>query len=262
MKTSLLISTYNRPEALSLVLESVLTQTIFPYEVIVADDGSSNDTAELIKTHQAESKPLKIVHSWQEDEGFRLAESRNKAIAKASGDYIIFIDGDVIIDKNFIKDHISFARPGNFVSGTRVLLGEEITNKLISGDKVNIGLLSNDIKNRKNIIRSKFLQKIMRSNNTKLKGIKGCNMAFYRDDCIKVNGFNNDFQGWGREDSEFVVRLFNSGVKRMNLRFGGIQFHLWHNESSQFSIERNNEILSKAINEKTIFCKNGLKNFL
>ena len=85
-------------------------------------------------------------------------------------------------------------------------------------------------------------------------------MAFFKKDCLRVNGFNNGFEGWGREDSEFIVRLLNSGVNRKNIRFNAIQFHLWHNESSRASLENNNQMLEDAINEFTIKCINGINS--
>ena len=130
MRVSLIITTYNWPESLILVLRSIENQTIFPEEVVIADDGSNNETKNVIAKFQKKSK-LKIIHSWQEDYGFRVAKSRNKAIAKSSGDYIILIDGDVILDSKFIRDHIDNAEPGYFVQGTRVLLNQNITQKML-----------------------------------------------------------------------------------------------------------------------------------
>ncbi len=93
-----------------------------------------------------------------------------------------------------------------------------------------------------------------------MRGVKSCNIAFYKKDCISINGFNNDFEGWGREDSEFVVRLINSGVKRKNVRFNAIQFHLWHNENSRLSLERNEAMLEDAINNCIQWCENGINS--
>ena len=85
-------------------------------------------------------------------------------------------------------------------------------------------------------------------------------MAFYRQDCLNINGFNNEFEGWGREDSEFSVRLQNSGVKRRNIRFNAIQFHLWHNENTNVSLDRNNLILQNTINNHIQWCENGINS--
>ena len=123
-KTSLIISTYNWPEALDLCLQSSLHQVIPPDEILIADDGSDERTAKLVAQY-ADTAPIPIIHVWHEDNGFRLGSIRNKAIARASGDYIIQIDGDVILPPRFIQDHLSVAHPRRFVSGSRVLLGAE-----------------------------------------------------------------------------------------------------------------------------------------
>ncbi|MCI5143022.1 MAG: glycosyltransferase, partial [Candidatus Electrothrix sp. ATG1] len=131
MNVSLIITTYNWKEALELSLLSGLKQKKKPTEIIVADDGSRPDTGEII-TKIAEQSPFPVIHSWQKDEGFRLSASRNKAIAKTSGDYIVLIDGDIIMEEHFIADHIHFAHPSCFVQGTRVLLKEELSEKVFS----------------------------------------------------------------------------------------------------------------------------------
>ena len=123
MRVSVIITTYNRPDALLLVLQSIESQTKLPEEVIIADDGSDDNTEKLITNYQ-ESSSLNIIHSWQEDKGFRVSKSRNKAIAKSSYDYIILIDGDMILHTEFIRDHINNAEPGFFIQGSRVLLSK------------------------------------------------------------------------------------------------------------------------------------------
>ena len=104
---------------------------------------------------------------------------------------------------------------------------------------INFSFFSSELKNRKNAIYSKFLSLIFSRKKNHLNGIRSCNLGFFKKDCLKVNGFNNDFEGWGREDTEFVVRLINSGFKRKTLRFKAIQFHLWHNENSRKSLIKN-----------------------
>ena len=87
-------------------------------------------------------------------------------------------------------------------------------------------------------------------------------MAFFKQDCLNINGFNNDFEGWGREDSEFIVRLLNSGINRKNIRFNAIQFHLWHKENIRDCLEKNNEILQDAIDNESKWCYSGIDSFL
>ena len=259
MKLTLIITTYNWPESLLLVIESVKNQSILPDEVIIADDGSSKETKDLVIRLQKNSC-LNIIHLWQEDIGFRAAKSRNNAIFKSSGEYIILIDGDTILHHDFVRDHIAHAEPGFFVQGFRALLSEKQTNKVLIKKIVNFSFLSPELKNRKNAIHSKLLALIFSNKKNNLYGIKSCNMAFYRKDSININGFNNKFEGWGREDSEYVVRLMNSGIKRKNVRFSAIQFHLWHNENSRMSLERNDVMLDEAINNKIQWCSDGINS--
>ena len=261
MRVSLIITTYNRVDALSLVLHSVQNQTILPKEVIIADDGSTKETQKMILDFQVASQ-LNLTHSWQNDKGFRAAKSRNKAIAKSKGEYIILIDGDMALHPKFIEDHISHAESGCFIQGTRVLLTQSATQDALVKMKTNFSFLSGGIQNRKNAIHSNFLSRLFSKKKNYLRGIKTCNMAFFKQDCININGFNNDFEGWGREDSEFVARLLNSGVHRKNLRFNAIQFHLWHNENTRSSLQQNDTLLQNTIDNNVKWCDNGIDRYL
>ena len=261
MRVSLIITTYNRPDALLLVLRSIEGQITLPYEVIIADDGSTNDTKEVVTSFQ-EKSDIRVIHSWQEDSGFRAAKSRNKAIAKATCKYIILIDGDMILHPEFINDHINNTQSGYFVQGSRVLLTQDKTKQTLDQQKINFSLLSNGLQNRKNAFHSNILSKLFSNKRNYLRGIRTCNMAFYKQDCININGFNHEFEGWGREDSEFITRLLNSGINRKNVRFNAIQFHLWHNENIRSSLEKNDAILQEAINNHTQWCNNGIDSYL
>ena len=257
MKLTLIITTYNWPDALLLVLNSVKNQTILPYEVVIADDGSDQATIDLISSFKQDSN-LNIIHSWQEDIGFRVARSRNNAIFKSSGDYIVLIDGDVILHPKFLQDHIANAEIGYFVQGSRALLSIEQTNYFIDGIYIYISLFSVGLKNRKNSIHSGLLSKIFSTKRNHLRGIKSCNMAFHKQDCIDINGFNNEFEGWGREDTEFVVRMLNLGINRKTLRFNAIQCHLWHPLSSKKPLRKNDLLLKLTIENNLKFCENGI----
>ena len=261
MRVSLIITTYNRPDALLLVLRSIEGQITLPYEVIIADDGSTNDTKEVVTSFQ-EKSDIRVIHSWQEDSGFRAVKSRNKAIAKATGKYIILIDGDMILDPEFINDHINNTQSGYFVQGSRVLLTQDKTKQTLDKQKINFSLLSNGLQNRKNAFHSNILSKLFSNKRNYLRGIRTCNMAFYKQDCININGFNNEFEGWGREDSEFIMRLLNSGINRKNVRFNAIQFHLWHNENIRDYLEKNDAILQEAIENRTKWCNNGIDSYI
>ena len=261
MRISLIVTTYNRADALFLVLKSIKNQSCEPFEVIIADDGSNNLTKTIIDEF-SETSNLNVIHSFQEDLGFRAAESRNKAIAKASGDYIILIDGDMLLHPKFINDHAKNATQGFYIQGSRVLLSQIKTEKVLISKDISLNILDNGLNNKLNGIYSTFLAKFFSTKSSFLKGVKSCNMSFYRKDCIKVNGFNGSFIGWGREDSEFVIRLFNNGVKRKNLKFSAIQYHLWHDESNRGSLTVNDELLNKTISQNLNWCEIGIDKFL
>jgi len=162
MKIALIITTYNRPDALELVIKSALSQTFLPDEIIIADDGSRGETKILISKYQKKSS-TKIIHSWQRDLGFRAARSRNKAIAKSSSDYLILVDGDMILNKYFIYDHVSSSKEGFFIQGTRVLLSKEISRKVLQSQDLAVNFYQSGISNRKNALRSKLLSNIFSS---------------------------------------------------------------------------------------------------
>jgi len=261
MTCSLIITTYNWPEALELSILSVFRQSTLPLEIIIADDGSTEETEKLIQKMQSFS-PVPLIHSWQEDNGFRAAASRNKAISKTTSDYIILIDGDIILHKDFIKEHKQNAKKDYFIQGSRVLINEEKSKEVLEQKQVNFTFFDSGLQNRKNTIHCNILTKIFSNKRDTLKGIKTCNMSFYKSDCLEVNGFNEDFVGWGREDSEFVVRLFNKGIHRQNIRFNCLAYHIWHNENTRDSLKVNDEILDTAIQNKLQWCKNGINMHL
>ena len=168
----------------------------------------------------------------------------------------------MILHNNFIHDHFKNAQVGYFVQGSRVLLSENRTIEVIDGHKFIYHFFGKGLKNRKNAIHSNFLSLIFTINKNFLRGIKTCNVAFFKKDCISINGFNNEFEGWGKEDSEFFMRLMNKGINRRSLRFNAIQFHLWHNEVSRESLKKNEDLLRKTIDEKLEWCENGINYFL
>jgi len=259
MKTSLIITTYNWKEALAAVLDSVIRQSELPDEVIVADDGSRDDTKALIETF-VQDFPVPLLHSWQQDEGFQLSKSRNRAIAMASGDYLIMIDGDIVLSRDFIRSHKQAAKPGWFVQGGRVLANDDASQKIMSQNLVPHLFLSG-IRNRHNCLSNRLLSQLLSYQRDNDKSTRGCNMAFWRDDLVQVNGFNQEFIGWGREDSEFVHRMLNAGKHRLYLKFGGIAYHLYHKEQSRASLQVNDEILEATINNKLTRCTMGLDDF-
>jgi len=261
MRISLIVTTYNRPDALLLVLKSIQCQSIKPFDVIIADDGSNHQTKDLIVDFALKTQ-LNLKHSFQEDLGFRAAKSRNKAISIACGEYIILIDGDMILHPEFIKDHALNSKHGYFIQGSRVLFSRDMTHNVILSQRLIFNFFSRGLNNRLNSIHSNFLSRIFSIKKNYLKGVKTCNMSFFKKDFISVNGFNNAFVGWGREDSEFVARLLHKGLNRNTLKFSAIQYHLWHNEDNREYLMKNNQILQKTLDEKLKWCELGINSFL
>jgi glycosyltransferase involved in cell wall biosynthesis len=258
--TSLIVTTYNWEAALDLVLRSVLRQTRLPDEVLVADDGSGSTTAELIARH-ASHFPVPLRHVWHEDVGFRLTAIRNRALAAARGPYVIMLDGDMILHPKFVLSHAAFARPGWYVQGGRVLLREAVTRRLLAGEDVRIRPWTRGIGNRINAAHSVALARLYRGPRGPLRRTRGGNMSYWLDDARRINGYNEDCAGWGAEDVEFAARLQNAGVRRRNLKFGGIAYHLHHKTRPDHSEAANLEHYERAVHEKLTRCEKGVDKY-
>lgn len=241
---------------------SIAAQSILPEEVIIADDGSGSETEALIKEFQNDF-PVPLRHVWQADEGFQLARIRNKAIAKASGTYIVQIDGDLILHKSFIKDHFKFKKEGCFVTGSRVMLSKELSGQLLEKQSIKVSVLTKGVSNVFNGIRMPSLAKrMMRYRNRDVMYVRGCNMAFWKKDIIAVNGYNESFIGWGREDNDIAVRLVNAGTAKRTLKHAGIVFHIYHPIKSRDDLEDNDKLLKEAIDSGVVYAQNGLSQHL
>lgn len=262
LSVALIITTYNWPEALNHCLHSVLQQSHRPNQIIIADDGSSEHTKLLIDSWQSR---LPINHQWQADEGFRAARCRNLALSQVESDYVICIDGDMILHPDFVMDHMRFAKPATFVQGSRVLLSEAFTNQLFDKpihwqwppDGIEHGVKGN----RKNLIQKPWLSRLIGlQRRCCAKNTRTCNMAFWLDDLRAINGFDNRYEGWGREDSDLAWRLVHYGVKRRRIKFSGIALHMYHPEVSRDSLLANDLLLQYVLNHPSYYrCKDGLE---
>ncbi|TKS56643.1 glycosyltransferase family 2 protein [Mesohalobacter halotolerans] len=260
-KCSLVTPTYNWPEALNLLLKSVLNQTHLPDEVIIADDGSTEETTKLIKTFQ-DKFPIPLIHIKHEDKGNRKPRIMNKAIAKARHDYIIEIDGDIIMHPEFIKDHLRFAKKGQYLYGSRVNIQKEFLPDLFSKEKITFNYFSKGIKKRGRTLHLPLLTRLYKPVEKRSRKLRGCNMSFWREDFVKVNGFNEELVGWGIDDSEMIQRLHNIGLVGKRLKFAGIVYHIYHKEQSKSHIEVNLEIERQAEREELKTIKKGVSQFL
>ena len=260
MNCSLIICTYNWPEALKIVLNSAILQSIPPNEIIVADDGSDEKTTKVLQDFITKTS-IPIIHSWQKDDGCRIPHSRNRAIAKSNFEYVIMVDGDTVLHRDFVKDHKRFARKKIYIQGSRVLLQASLTAQILASNKFKKPLFFlNDSKNKINMLRIPFLSYLMSYfKNQNINRIRGCNYSIFKEDILEVNGFNEEITAWGREDSEFVQRLFNNGMKKQHLKFSAIQYHLYHNE--RFHNSANDTILKNTILKNSIWCQSGIDSY-
>jgi glycosyltransferase involved in cell wall biosynthesis len=261
MNATLVVTTYNRKDALELVLESALAQTVLPAEIVVADDGSRPDTAALVAAVAARV-PVPVRHCWHEDTGFRLAAIRNRAVAMAQAPYVVLVDGDLVLERHFLADHLRAARPGRWVQGGRVLLSEAVTRDALARRRLAFGPLEPGTRNRKNAVRAGWLSRLASYHGDDPYRVRGANLAFWREDALRVNGFNEDFEGWGREDSEFAARMSHAGVRRLHLKFAAVAYHLWHPEASRTLLARNQEILDATLAARATRCEHGIARYL
>jgi glycosyltransferase involved in cell wall biosynthesis len=258
---SLITPTYNWPEALELLLLSILNQTVLPNEVIIADDGSRENTKKLIEHFQTKF-PIPLIHIWHEDIQNRKPRIMNKAIAAAKYDYIIEIDGDIIMNKYFVEDHLSFAKKNQYLFGSRVNIQELLLPKLFSKKFIEFSFFSKGIKKRGRTIRIPFLMNFTKSIDKRSKKLRGCNMSFWKEDFIKINGFNEDLVGWGIDDSEMIQRMHNIGIKGKRLKYTGIAYHIYHKEQSKSHLEINNKIEKQTTEKRLIFIEKGINQYL
>lgn len=262
MKISLIITTYNWKEALDLVFRSIARQTEMPDEILVADDGSRPDTADLIG-QWALRLPVPVRHIWQEDVAFRLARSRNRAIAAASGDYIVIIDGDMVLNRYFVADHKRAARPGCFVQGVRLLTEPEMGGKMLDEGIIDLGFFAPGIRRRRHAIRNRLLSWLVFQHvRIDQKAIRGSNQAYWKADLLRVNGFDEQMVGWGREDNEIAARLYNCGINRRNLKFAALTIHLYHRLRNSTGENPNDKYLRATIEQRATRCRLGVDQHL
>ena len=257
MRTCLIVTTYNWPEALHLTLASVARQTRPPEEVIVADDGSGPTTREVIERWRAAGLPLE--HVWQEDQGFRLARSRNHAIAAARAEYIVLVDGDMVLHPQFIADHIRCARRDCFIQGARPQLSAATTAQLLHGHRAaTLGPFTPGLHRRAYALRSPLLSRMFSRSKGTLGGVQGCNQSFWRSHAIEVNGYDERFTAWGPEDREFVARLLHLGLQRYYVRHLAIAFHLHHPSRAPTQPNPFDRLLEETLASRATWTEHGL----
>lgn len=256
---SLIVTTYNNPPFLEMVLKSILRQRVYPKEVVIADDGSGEETKRLIERYQ-QAFPVPLIHSWIPDCGFRLSMSRNKALIKATGDYIVMIDGDMVLTPHFIGDHQKLKQKGFFVVGSRAPLSEKATRLRLQTLNPAFYCWSPGIKRRLVLVRMPFLSSWLKGKSG-ISRARGCHLAFWKEDCMKVNGFEENFESWGYEDSDYFQRLLNIGIKRKNAKGMAGAVHLYHPKESRVNAGKNWQMLQETITSHRTRAQKGIDQY-
>ena len=268
MLVSLIVTTYNRPDALAAVLSGLLAQDDRSFEVLIADDGSRDETRALVE-RVAGDAPVRIAHVWQEDRGFRAGAARNRAVAQAKGEYLVFLDGDCVPRPDFIARHRRLAERGWMVAGNRILLSQSFTREVLQG-MLPIHAWSfaqwrqaraRGAVNRTAPLRSLPLGPLRRIGSRNWQRVRTCNLGVWADDFRAVNGFDEAFEGWGFEDSDLAVRLPNLGVRRKYGAFATGVLHLWHREHDRAREGENWQRLQQRIGSGETQASRGLGQY-
>lgn len=268
MKTAVILTTYNRPDALYAALEGYLEQDTADFELIVADDGSTSATRELVGRYAGRA-PFPVHHVWQEDLGFRAGAARNRALAHTSAEYVIFSDGDCVPPAFFVRRHLTLAEPGYFLAGNRVLLTEAFTARVLerglalhrwSTARWIAAWLRRDV-NRALPLLTLPNGAFRTRARSRWEGVKTCNFSAWRADLVHVNGFDERYSGWGLEDSDLVIRLLHAGVRHKSARFAAPVFHLWHREHDRTRLAGNRVRLDEILASDRVAALEGLDRY-
>jgi glycosyltransferase involved in cell wall biosynthesis len=272
VKVSTIVPTYNRPGALRLCLKSLAGQSMAPSEVLIADDGSSSETRDVVQEMQRSLHDVfPIKHVWQEDIGFRKPRILNETVRQATGDYLVFIDGDCMAHRRFIRAHVEHSDPAAILGGKRVEIGRKLTEQLLKEDTVlnsfNPRLILDSLAgNSRKVeeaiqIKNPLLRRLMHRDQITDDGIWGCNFSLYKDLFMEINGCDEDFLDGSLEDNDLGIRVLNRDKQVRSVRGLAIVLHLWHPSSWSFEGEKyryNNQIIQRRIERKETFCKNGI----
>lgn len=260
--TSVIIAVYNNFHWLRLILDALRMQSVKDFEVVIADDGSSDETVGHIRKYMEQHPELPIVHAWQPDEGWRKNKCLNGAIRKSSGEYLVFIDGDCIPHPRFVEDHRRLRKKGIVTGGRRVESGPALNELVESWTELPADYFSQA---RKNIIHQLFHEKtglVMsqlrrtirfpfiggKALGKKNRGILGANFGIYREDIERVNGFDERYVDPGTgEDCDLDIRLSHAGIRHVKASHYALMIHRHH--PRLFWGAQNNADLFKAAKE-------------
>jgi len=262
---SVIVTTYNREDALDAALRALAHQSDRNFEIVVADDGSGADTARVVASWQTRL-PLPLKHVRHEHRGFRGGEIRNRGIRASSGELCIFLDGDCLAPADFIAAHRRLHEPGWFVTGNRILLSPELTAAVLSrameAERWRFAaLLQQRLRGGINRLLPTLrlpLGPLRKLSSTSWQGAQTCNLAVARRDLDRIDGFDGTYTGWGLEDSDLVVRLLRAGVRRKDGRFATGVLHLWHPPNDRSQLPVNQTRLDEVVGGSRLRALQGL----
>jgi glycosyltransferase involved in cell wall biosynthesis len=270
MNITVIVTTYNRPDALTAVFEGLRAQRDRAFEIIVADDGSGPETAAVVDAYR-ERGDLAVDKVWQEDRGFRAGAVRNRALARTKADYVIFTDGDCLPPPDFIAGHRRLAERGWFVAGNRILITEKLSRRILA-EQLPVHnwpagrwlalFLKGEINRWFPLWRLPVPGWLRKLPARRWHGVMTCNLAAWREDLLAVNGFDELYEGWGLEDSDLTLRLLHSGLRRKSARFATPVVHLWHPENDRGALEENWLRLAALSRFRRTRAKKGVDRYL
>lgn len=265
MRTAFVVLTYNRSDALLAVLRALAPQCTAGDAVLIADDGSRPEHVNALR-NGLPAFACPVRHVWHPDVGFTAARARNLGALYSNADYLIFLDGDCVPNRNFARHHHALAQPGHFVNGSRILVSERLSRRALSGE-IRLDTLG----------RADWLRLRMAGDVNKLthllywpsapgrvqtvfrwKGIRSCNFGIWYRDLEAVNGFDESFSGWGHEDADLVLRLHHHGCRRKDGYLATEVFHLWHAENSRANEEVNRDRVARRMQGSQVRAEAGL----
>jgi glycosyltransferase involved in cell wall biosynthesis len=264
---SVIVTTFNREDALDAVLRSLMGQGDRDFEVVVADDGSRPATAGMVGRWQPRIG-VKLQRVWHGHEGFRAAEIRNRALLASAGRYCIFLDGDCLVPPDFVAAHRALAEPGWFVAGNRVLLSpsmtEAVLTQAIEAERWELAAwIAQRLKggvNRVGPLLPLPMGPLRKWRPWSWKGARSCNLGIWRSDLDRVDGFDASFNGWGREDSDLLIRLLHAGVRRKDGGHATGVLHLWHPDADRTALPDNDRRLKQVIASERVRAERGISS--
>lgn len=246
MQVSVIVTTHNRPTYLTKVLDGYLRQTTPPDQVVVADDGSDEATKAVVDAFRLRA-PFDVVHAWQPHAGTpRLSHVRNLATRQATGEYLIYTDGDCVPTEYFVADHVRLARPRWYVQGKRMWVRYKVLDEFTGAESLAKKIW---FAARGGLTKAYWLVHLpgLAPEVRTIQGVRSCNLGVFRQDVARINGWNEAFLGFWRQDSEFCLRLMRSGMRRRDAVFSAMVYHLEHEKPRiQADLRRNDRLLVDA----------------